>query len=388
MTHGFGEFEREPGWQERPIVPAPVVQQPESEETSEPLVLPRLQVPMPTLQPFTAPVETVTAEGKKVLTIDFLAKYLKAVYQYLVSIAGILAGIMIVWAGVKWLTSAGNPEKIGEAKKKIAGAMVGLVLVLGSYVILKTINPDLVIFKPLRVESVPQIKLELQGDGDMPDEPPAGAPDSISVQPEFTSDRSLAQQNRTATINFSLLGRVDALAWGKRDLKDITLIVVHNGGYTAGGNNRTWLSNFQEIGKKVGAHYTIDRNGVIFQHAGEELYMAHAPNGNKKGIGIELNIGKYQGVSCNSLRNATPATILEACTPTDAQYTSLDILINDIISRTSAQKNINQIVGHCELVPLSGHGDPRAFDWTKIGLDNAAKKQKAQGHPCTGYLPL
>lgn len=156
--------------------PAPLLEEPTFEPT-----LPRLQIPVPTLRPFTKPLKTVTPEGKTVLVIDFLTTYIVGIYKYLVGIAGIMAGVMIVWAGIKWLTSAGNPERIGDARKKIASALMGLILVLGSYVVLNLVNPDLVFLKPLRVEFVEPILLDLSAmentvpPGDVDTAPPAGA---------------------------------------------------------------------------------------------------------------------------------------------------------------------------------------------------------------------
>lgn len=65
-------------------------------------------------------------------------------YNYALSVAGILATIMIIIAGAQWATSGGNSEAIGSAKKRIGGAMVGLLIAYLSYVILNTINPALV----------------------------------------------------------------------------------------------------------------------------------------------------------------------------------------------------------------------------------------------------
>ena len=45
-----------------------------------------------------------------------LEDYVSLLYQLLISIAGIVAGIMIVWAGVKWLTAAGSPDRISDAR--------------------------------------------------------------------------------------------------------------------------------------------------------------------------------------------------------------------------------------------------------------------------------
>jgi len=59
------------------------------------------------------------------------------------TIAGILAVIMIIIAGVQWVTSGGNSEMINGAKKRIGGALTGLLIAYLSYTILNTINPAL-----------------------------------------------------------------------------------------------------------------------------------------------------------------------------------------------------------------------------------------------------
>jgi len=65
-------------------------------------------------------------------------------YYFIVGIAGLAAFVMLVWGGVQWLTSAGNPSKIGDAKDKINSALLGLLIILGSWLILQVINPDLI----------------------------------------------------------------------------------------------------------------------------------------------------------------------------------------------------------------------------------------------------
>ena len=138
---------------------------PTSELPPAQIALTRLQIPLVTLQPFTVPFRT-TEGDREFLIIDFLAQYLAAVYKFLVSVVGVIAGIMIVYAGFKWLTAGGSPDKISDAKRKIADASVGLILVLGSYIILMIINPDLVVFQPLRVEQIEKIELEPPGAGE------------------------------------------------------------------------------------------------------------------------------------------------------------------------------------------------------------------------------
>ncbi len=131
-------------------------------EAPEQIILPRLQVQVPGIKPFTDPISRTTAEGRTFYEIDFIAQYIAGGYRYLLGIVGIVAGIMIVWAGIKWMTAGGMPDRIGSAKKQIAGAIMGVIIALGAYTILFVINPELVRLKPLRIEVVEKIPLGLQ----------------------------------------------------------------------------------------------------------------------------------------------------------------------------------------------------------------------------------
>lgn len=68
-------------------------------------------------------------------------------YVFIVGISGLAAFVMIVWGGVQWMTSQGNPTAIGDAKDKIKMALLGLLLVLASFLILQIINPELTLLK-------------------------------------------------------------------------------------------------------------------------------------------------------------------------------------------------------------------------------------------------
>ncbi len=50
-------------------------------------------------------------------------------------IVGAVALLMFVYGGILWLTSAGNQEKAGEAKKTLTWATIGLIAIFGSYAI-------------------------------------------------------------------------------------------------------------------------------------------------------------------------------------------------------------------------------------------------------------
>lgn len=62
------------------------------------------------------------------------------VFQNLVSAALIFVGatavIFIVYAGIKFITSGGDPKQVGEARKVMTFAIIGLILVLSSFAIM------------------------------------------------------------------------------------------------------------------------------------------------------------------------------------------------------------------------------------------------------------
>lgn len=72
-----------------------------------------------------------------------IGEYLARVYRWAVPVAAILAVVVIMVAGLLWIVS-GVAEQKATAQQWIRNALIGLLLALGSYVILQTINPDLV----------------------------------------------------------------------------------------------------------------------------------------------------------------------------------------------------------------------------------------------------
>jgi hypothetical protein len=95
-------------------------------------------------------------------TVKGVTDYIRRIYTFAISIVGMVAAAMMIIGGFQYLTSAGDAGKIGAAKKRITDALIGLVLALGSYALLRSLNPDLVSFKPLTLGSAGQVKTELQ----------------------------------------------------------------------------------------------------------------------------------------------------------------------------------------------------------------------------------
>ncbi|MDP3697732.1 MAG: pilin [Candidatus Taylorbacteria bacterium] len=69
---------------------------------------------------------------------------ISSAFNYSIILVGIAVFIMVMWGGFLWLTSAANPSNISRAKGIIFNAILGAVLLVSAYVILYTINPELV----------------------------------------------------------------------------------------------------------------------------------------------------------------------------------------------------------------------------------------------------
>ena len=65
------------------------------------------------------------------------------VYQFALLIGGLLAFGAIVYGGIKYVVAAGSPSAKSDGREWISGALWGLLLLLGAYLILHTINPNL-----------------------------------------------------------------------------------------------------------------------------------------------------------------------------------------------------------------------------------------------------
>ncbi|MEK7482174.1 MAG: hypothetical protein AAB620_00035 [Patescibacteria group bacterium] len=69
------------------------------------------------------------------------------IFRAFLVVGGIAAFIIIVVGGFRYLTSIGNPGIMSDARSQIFSALLGLTLLLGTYLILNTINPELVALK-------------------------------------------------------------------------------------------------------------------------------------------------------------------------------------------------------------------------------------------------
>jgi hypothetical protein len=74
-----------------------------------------------------------------------LPDYIVAIFNFSLMIVGIVVFGALLYGGFRWLTSAGNPAALSDAKDQIFSALLGLIILFSAWLILNTINPELVI---------------------------------------------------------------------------------------------------------------------------------------------------------------------------------------------------------------------------------------------------
>lgn len=115
-----------------------------------------LQVQLPGSFPCTE------AENAGKYCVRDLGEYILNFYKWFVSISGVLAIIMILLGGFRWITSAGNSSKITEAKEIMNGALAGVVLTMLSFLLLQLINPQILSLR-LPISNVERSEFLLNG---------------------------------------------------------------------------------------------------------------------------------------------------------------------------------------------------------------------------------
>ena len=92
---------------------------------------------------------------------DMIGSLIKKLFP----IAGILAFVMIVWAGFEYATSGGDTNKQKDAQDRITNAIIGLILLFAFWIIIYTINPDI-----LRTQNISLPIITVSNNADVPEE--------------------------------------------------------------------------------------------------------------------------------------------------------------------------------------------------------------------------
>ncbi len=137
------------------------------------------------LDPAGNPIETSPQNG--------FVSYLNNLFKFAIIFSALIAVIIITIAGFQYILAGGNVGVVEKAKNDITQAILGLLLVLASYLILYTINPDLVTtglnITPLTIKKT--------------EAPPPSVPVACSKPPEFSCPKNSKLGSASECISMS-----------------------------------------------------------------------------------------------------------------------------------------------------------------------------------------
>jgi hypothetical protein len=90
--------------------------------------------------------------GSQISSCSDLTAFIKYFYEWGIVLGGFIAFVALVIAGFKYLTSVGDYVKMADARNQVIAAVAGLILLLASFLILNTLNPELTVLKIPNVE--------------------------------------------------------------------------------------------------------------------------------------------------------------------------------------------------------------------------------------------
>lgn len=78
-------------------------------------------------------------KGEKIATLNCLPAVFTNVVFALLLFSGIVAVFLIIYSGIKFLTSGGDPKQVEGARHTMTYAIVGLIIILVSFSIINLI---------------------------------------------------------------------------------------------------------------------------------------------------------------------------------------------------------------------------------------------------------
>lgn len=78
--------------------------------------------------------------------------YFITIWQALITVGAILVIVFFLWGSIEWITSGGDSGKVQKARDRITQAIIGLVILVGSFVIIAFLGslffgPDFDVFR-------------------------------------------------------------------------------------------------------------------------------------------------------------------------------------------------------------------------------------------------
>lgn len=234
-----------------------------------------------------------------------ISMYLSGAIKLLIALGAALAILFAIIGGTQYVAAGISPDAKSGAKERIWGALIGLVIILTSYLLLNSINPKLV-----------QFSFMLPPVGEVaPGAAVSGVPGTCPIAPLealtgvalsmengatvlFTSDDSSVQRNLTelkkevAKLNTALGGKVTVNSAYRPMAYQRHLYAIVNKWITQGLKDNT-DPLCASLKSTVGAEYAKHGLGTVVASPG-----SCAPH--VKGTGVDLQIPGYDLNTINS----------------------------------------------------------------------------------------
>jgi len=94
-----------------------------------------------------ATANTVTAFQDQVKSYDsnanFLATKAGVIISVVLSLVGVIFLILMIYAGILWMTASGNEQQISKAKSLLINTIIGIIIVFSAYALTTFIGNNL-----------------------------------------------------------------------------------------------------------------------------------------------------------------------------------------------------------------------------------------------------
>ena len=158
--------------------------------------------------------------------------FLAYLYRIFMAAGAGAAIVIIIYAGLSYLTAYDNKDRLKNAKQQLTSAVLGLVILFSSYIILSAIDPYFTLLpdlKPIQLATPPQSE-----EVDLPDRIPRGVEQITSLQPDtyaladFLVDQIVDWQNLFILLQIRSLVN-DAKTMTQRTCPDTAAFCVPKG---------------------------------------------------------------------------------------------------------------------------------------------------------------
>lgn len=84
--------------------------------------------------------ESITPPELQTVAQNDIVDIVRAIIQFILVVAFVLAFIMLLIGGIRWITAGGDEKAVGSARNMITAALIGLVIVLVAFALIKLVE--------------------------------------------------------------------------------------------------------------------------------------------------------------------------------------------------------------------------------------------------------